>query len=252
LAKPLKSQGRFLISAANLEAIARCPLSVNYLSRIQSHTTCQFCIGLKAATTYLLQRSFRGTHLPTTKRLQEIFARSLVLMGDRPWAESIAGTQTAILDHMRDWGLGVWEKIDGVNIEAETHHGAFTIHQLIDAVLKFEDNYILTRFICESQHKEQFLTYQTIHGSLWLREAYGIETNKVMIIQLTPWGPRFNPQTLELSTKILRNSIDNILSTIEIRDAKTPEEHENKLACLPANPGPLCYDCGGCFYNDKI
>ena len=238
--------GRFLITGQDLESLARCSLSMNYLSRIQANLNCRDCVGLGAAGRYMLQRSFRGTRVPTPEFLTKTYSQAIDPTG-AGWATRYAYDQRAVLDHLRDWGKGVWEKIDSVNVAAETHHGLYTIHQLIDVILKVDGRYVMGQFSCNAKHAEQILHYRTLHASLWLREAYDVETNDVMIIRLTPHGPEFNTRTLGLSTKILRNAITSILSKVDTGAPKTAAEHEQALAALPPNPGEHCHACLGCF-----
>ena len=247
------STGRILISASDLEHVSRCPQAMNYLPRIRANISCKSCIGLAAAGRYMLQRSFRGTRLPTLEFLVKTYAQSIGGVPEQPWATRYAKEQKAALDHLRDWGKGVWEKIDAVNIAAETHHGLFTIHQLIDVILidKSNDTYILGQFSCDSNHPEQVLNYKTLHASLWMRDHYGIETNDVMVIRLTPHGPEFNIQSLGLSTNILRKSISSILSTVDLGIFKTSEDRDKAVSLLPPNPGEHCHVCLGCFQTQK-
>lgn len=224
---------------------------MNYLPRIRANNSCISCIGLAAAGRYMLQRSFRGTRLPTLEFLAKTYAQSISGVPEKDWATLYAKEQKAALDHLRDWGKGVWEKIDSVNVAAETHHGLFTIHQLIDVILKVNDTYILGQFSCDSSHPEQILNYRTLHASLWMRDAFKIDTNDVMVIRLTPHGPEFNTQSLGLSTKILRESISSILSTVDIGAFKTPEDRDYTMLLLPTNPGEHCHVCLGCFQTQK-
>jgi len=243
--------GRFLLSAQDLEHVARCPRSINYLGRIRSSLACKQCSGLGAAGRYMLQRSFRGTRLPTLEFLTKIYAQAIAGGEADIWASQYAHNQKAVLDHLRDWGKGVWEKIDAVNVAAETHHGLFTIQQLVDVVLKVDGRYVIGQFSCDSKHAEQVLHYRTLHASLWLREAYDVDSNDVMIIRLTPHGPEFNQQPLSLDTKILRSAIQSILLRVNTGAPKTTEEHDEALALLPPNPGSHCHECMACFQGTE-
>ena len=242
--------GRFLLSAQDLEHVARCSRSMNYLNRIRANLLCKQCVGLAAAGRYMLQRSFRGTRLPTLDFLTKIYAQAIGGTQEQIWAIRHAQEQRGVLDHLRDWGKGVWEKIDAVNVSAETHHGLFTIQQIIDVILKVNGRYIVGQFSCDAKHAEQILHYKTLHASLWLREAYDVENNDVMMIRLTPHGPEFNTQPLGLDTKILRNAIHSILSKVDTGSPKSALEHEQALAALPPNPGEACHSCMGCFYSN--
>jgi hypothetical protein len=195
----------------------------------------------------MLQRSFKGTRLPTLDFLTKIYAQAIGGSPDQIWATRYAQDQKAVLDHLRDWGKGVWEKIDSVNVAAESHHGLFTIHQLVDVVLKVEGRYVIGQFSCDSRHAEQVLHYRTLHASLWLREAYDVDYNDVMVIRLTQHGPEFNLQPLGLDTKILRNAIHSILSRVSTGAPKTTQEHDEALALLSPNPGEHCHACLSCF-----
>lgn len=241
---------RTLISAQSLEFVARCTRSINYLGRIQANSECRQCKALAVAAMYVLQRSFRGSSFPTVGRLTDLFAKELGASGKEKWAIQLAEQQYQTLDHLRDWGRGVWEKIDTVNVEAETHFGLFTIHQLIHSVMCIDDWYTVVRFTCDSSHPDQFLNYVTLHASYWLREAYGVDRNKVMVVRLTPTGPEFNLQEMGLKTEILRQAIETILSAVSARDVRTADEQEAALAILPPNPGPHCYSCLGCFETE--
>lgn len=240
-------QGRFLLTAGDLEQIARCPKSIKYLNRVRLNQSCKACLGLGAAGRYMLQRSFRGTRLPTLDFLTKVYAQAVGWTSETPWVIRLAQEQRPILDHLRDWGKGVWEKIDAVNVAAETHYGLYTVQQLIDVILKVDNSYVLGQFSCGAPHSEQIYHYRTLHASLWMRETYGIETNDVMIIRLTPHGPEFNTQRMGLSTLILRQSIETILSRVHTGSPKTVEEHEAALSLLPPNPGDHCFSCLGCF-----
>jgi hypothetical protein len=224
---------------------------MNFLPRIRANNACKSCIGLAAAGRYMLQRSFRGTRLPTLEFLVKTYAQAIGGVPEQSWATMYAREQMAVLKHLQIWGKGVWEDIDSVNVAAETHHGLFTIHQLIDVILISNDSYILGQFSCDSSHPEQVLNYKTLHASLWMREKYGIETNDIEIIRLTPHGVERHPQSLGLSTNIIHKSISSILSTVDLGVFKTSEDRDRAVSLLPPNPGEHCHVCLGCFSTQK-
>lgn len=241
------SPSRIIISGNDLESIARCPKSFSYLGRIQVNTTCKRCYAFSQVGCYVLQRSFRGLHFPSIKRLTELYALSL---GDGKldsWSLQDAKEQYSTLDHLRDWGRGVWDKIDVVNAKAESHFGFFTVTQLIDAVLCIDGIYTLVYFSCNSKHQEQVMNYKVFHGSYWLRESFRAPRNNIMIIRLTPHGPEFHVQAVEFTTELLETTITNILSRVTPKDWETVDEYEKMLENLVPIPGEHCYNCMACF-----
>lgn len=239
-------RGRTFLDGADLEQIARCPHSFNYLSRISRARHCKRCEAFGNCGKFVLQRNFKGGNLPSLAGITKYFEGELAMQyGERPEAEVTARDQVMLNELLR-WGKGIAEDINEVNITAETHFGGLSIRDNIDAVVCDMGVFSVVQFICDRPHQEHIMNYRALHASLWLRDTYDVETNNLMFVKMSPDGIQIHRHTVETEKNILRESIEHILSGVEV-DGSSDEEKDRNLLALPVIFGEHCWRCMACF-----
>lgn len=240
--------GRIFLAARELEQVARCPHSINYLDRINVVAGCKRCRALSALGRLLLRRAFRGCQQPTPAALLGELVKIYAEMGE-PYQAS--AKDALLANDLMTWCRGVREQISLVDIPAETHHGLFTVTNRIDAVLYDVDEFAVVQFLCDKPHPsrchaEQVMNYRALHARLWTREKYEIDGSNLLVVRPSDHGVRLERFDQDIPTPVLRRSIEHILSNVCAPD-RDGDAFAAKLAALPAIYGDHCWSCMACF-----
>lgn len=240
-----KVRGRTFLDGLDLEQIARCPHSFNYLDRIARARHCKRCAAFRNSGKFVLQRNFKGGNLPSLAGITKYFESELATQyGHLP--EAVASRDQMMLNDLLHWGRGVAEDINEVNIIAETHFGELSIRDTIDAVVCDMGVFSVVQFICDKPHHEHIMNYRALHASHWLQEAYDVPVNNLMFVKMSTDGVQIHRHTVETPKNILRESIEHILSRVQV-DGSSDEETERNLLALPVIFGEHCWQCMACF-----
>lgn len=231
------------LDASELEQIARCPYSINHLETINKSRECLRCKAFSETGRFVLQRNFRGGHLPTPYGINCHFQKISKQLGIPQ--ESVSSRDRMLLHDLLIWGKGISDNINMIGQAAETHFGLVTIKDIIDAVIYDIDNFAIVQFVCDKPHNERIMNYRALHASLWLRENYGVNINSLMLVKMSEEGVKVHRYPIETSVYLLRSSIEHILSNIQIAD--NDENKYNKLNNLPVIFGEHCWHCMACF-----
>jgi hypothetical protein len=146
--------------------------------------------------------------------------------------------------------------IDLVEPEINLNFGRFSIRDKLDAILCIGGRYFVTKVMCDDHPTDdrELLKYETIVGSLWIRETYSeVNENGVCFIQLSRTDPPImRTADMTPTTDKLRGSVQSILDYLE------PKKHiknetdfnsykQNQLKQLPIRFSTQCWVCQECF-----
>ena len=246
-------KNRIHISGPELTEIAQCPHSINYLDEINKHLFCIKCYALRKSAEYICLRAFRGGNQPSIATLNKKYISILINDGD--FSISKAGTTSrldeVILQDLVSIGHRHSSVIDLVGEDIVIHMGRFSLHDRISLVLCKDDTYTLVDFSCSIRHPCLELSYSTMLKSLWMRREYGIETNQIANIRLSPSKrPVLEAMELCIDTAIIHQAIIDAIDKVDIGPIKTPEELsivEEARLDLPLIFGEHCMPCMKCF-----
>lgn len=233
-------KNRVYLSVEELEQIARCSFSVNFLDRILPNKICPRCSALSDTGKFLLQKYFKQTNLPRPDTIKKYFEKAAANHN----ISKINSDDLVALNDLHIWVKGVSDNISIANFDIEQHFGLFTITDNID-IIDDMGHFSIVKIVCNETHHEKVMNYQIMMNSLWLRENYKINKNNVIFI-----NPMSKPQRFEINvpTNILQSSITHILSELE---AKVPEYQQDtsNIIDLPVRFGHYCHYCMACFNN---
>lgn len=236
-------KGRIFLDSLELEQISRCPHSINYLPRILANKHCSRCQAFSETGRFILQRNFKGGNLPSVEGVTKHFAKILESLNLN---QHITNKEKVMLADLLVWGKGIADNINMISIASETHLGLYTIGDIIDAVIYDLDTFTIVQFVCDLPHPERVMNYKAIHNSLWLRHNYNIDKNGLMFVKMHDEGLQIHRSEIDVSSSILQNSLEYILSNIDAGNIPW-EEKENKWLKLPRVFGEHCWNCMACF-----
>ena len=242
-----KVDGRIFLTADELERIARCPRSIGHLDRIEAAVECPHCRALADLGKELLKRAFRNAVRPHTAALLEELEQAYVRRDD---VYDPSPKDAAMVNDLATWCFGVGERVNMVDVPAETHFGMFTVTDTIDAVIYDVDEFAVVRFLCgrphASSHAERVMNYRSLHARLWTEEKYEIDSSTCLVVR--PSGSMIRLERFDnaVPAHILRASIEHILSSVFIPD-RDERAYAAKASQLPAIYGDHCWSCMACF-----
>lgn len=241
--KTLKERIHF--TSLELEQIARCPHSINYIDRINASKACKRCEAFSEIGRFILQRNFRGGNLPTQKGVENAFSRFCKKIN---YDHQITAYDKVMLHDLLVWGKGISDQINLVSADIVSHFGLYTVEDTIDAIIDDMDVFTIVQIICNEPHHERVMNYRALHASYWLRNNYNIEKNNLMMVKMTQEGVRVHRYNIPLSTELIKSSILHILSGV---DGITPEliKDEEAIIDLPVSFGEHCWKCMACWEN---
>lgn len=234
-------KNRVYLSGEELEQIARCSHSMNFLDRILPNKICSRCSALSDTGKFLLQKYFKQTnsrHNETVKKYFEKSAQEHNIFKVNP--EDIIA-----LNELNVWVKGVADSISIANFNIEEHFGLFTITDNID-VIDDMGTFTIIKIICNETHQEKIMNYQIMMNSLWLRKNYNIDKNNIMFVKPTHEGAIKQRFEINLSTNILQDSITHILSEFGSKIQEYQQDTET-IIDLPVRFGHYCHYCMACF-----
>lgn len=237
-----KVRGRIHITANDLEQVARCPHSINFLSRVRHSRYCPRCYIFSETARFVMQRNFRGGKLPSSDGIIKHYNKLASKLG-LPEADS---KDKVMLHDLLIWGKGIADQINMVGVAAESHFGNITITDIIDAIIYDMDKYTIVQVVCDQPHQERIMHYKTFHASLWLRKTYQVEENNIMLVKMTGEGVQLHRFPIEIPENILQDSIEHILSVVDT-GVFTEKSDNIELLNLPTIYGEHCWHCQACF-----
>lgn len=237
-----RSRDRLVIGADELEAVARCPHALNFLDRIGHARACPACDAVAAAGRYLLKQVARDLRRPPTVGAVRREYRKARRSRHLDAAEE--AREAAVVAALFDWSREVAERVNLVDVLAETHLGAWTVRGRIDAVLHGAGNdFSVVKFCCGRDHGEEVMNYEVLAARLWLREEYEADADSLLLV--APAGAAVRVQCFEqpIPASFLRASLIHILSGVGPGSPSDPDWPSE----LPPVYGEHCWSCNACF-----
>lgn len=240
-------KGLLVLDFLDLELASKCPGSLLRADLAKSSDWCTRCLAFAQIAKYCFNRAFRKTNLPSIKTLSSQYCDILLDLNrtdlnNREFLRQDLGILGDILELSKKYQ----EKIDFVNPEVNLNFGQFVIRDNLDLILFDNNEYSIVKFLCgeETAMGYNYLSYEMIAGSLWLRKNYNVDINSITVVEFNKNAePIIYPIDIKyLSTNYLQSSIQSIIQSLNISDIK-----ENKLRTLPVRFGTHCQACMHCF-----
>lgn len=250
-------KGLIILNTFDLDLASKCPFSVTLSEAIRARKDCVRCSAFSQIAQYCLQRSFKDTNLPSTKRLKDIYINILSNegVGDEELG-TMSRKDSGILEDLLHFSKVHKEHIDLVAPEINLNFGRFSVRDRLDAILCIHGQYFITKFMCDDHPTDDrdLLRYETIAGSLWIRENYAeIDNNGVCFVQLSRTAePIMRQVDMTPDTEKLRNSVQSVIDYLEPNEPVKSENafniyKQDQLTQLPIRFGHHCWNCQHCF-----
>jgi hypothetical protein len=226
-------KGLIILNTSDLDLVSQCPFSVTLANRFS-------------------KRSSKATNSISDKRLKERYERILYSegVGDEV-RHTMVRSDGLILTDIIHLSKEYQPSIDIVEPDISINFGRFVVRDTLDAILCIQGQYYITKFMCEEHPSDGHypLNYSTLAGSLWLREAYDIDTSGVCFIQFrSKHEPVSRCVEVTLTTEQIRHSIRSIVDLLEPEDhikneAGFKKYKAQQLARLNRSYGAHCWNC---------
>lgn len=252
-----KNKKLIVLDTFDLDLVSKCPKSIVYDDVIREHKSCIRCKAFSQLARYCLRRAFRSEKNATEQTLKKKYNSILLTEGIN--AEEVgrmSRKDSGILADIIEFSKQHKHHIDRVGVEIAANFGRFSVRDELDAILCIQGQYIITKFTCDEHSRDDrsLMRYETIASSIWVREAFGIETNGICFVQLSiTEDPIMRQIDMMLTTEQLKESIQSLISnylepTMVVKNEATLKLYRKKeLANLPARFGSHCWDCRKCF-----
>jgi hypothetical protein len=142
------------------------------------------------------------------------------------------------------------ESIDNVQPDISINLGRFVIRDKLDAILCIQGQYFIVKFMCDNHPRDGYfpMGYHAMAGSLWIRDAYAVDTSGICFIQFRSDAPVIKCIDVTLTTEQLRKSIQSVVDILEPKNKIDNKKdfavyQTQQLARLQRNFGQHCWSC---------
>lgn len=244
-------KGLIILTTSDLNLVAQCPFSVTLKNRFKNEEDCIRCNAFSKIAHYCFKRSSKATNTISDNRLKEKYNRILLDAGvGEEHRGSMVRADSLTLSDIINISREYRDSIDNVEPNITLNFGRFVIRDKLDAILCIQGQYFIVKFMCDSHPRDGYfpLGYETMAGSLWVRDAYAVETSGICFIQFRSDAPVIKCIDITLTTDRLRQSIQSIIDMLE-PDKPIASKRDfalyqsQQLARLHRSFGPHCWSC---------
>ena len=244
-------KGLIILSTSDLNLVSQCPFSVTLNNRFKDEADCIRCNAFSQIAHYCFKRSSKATNTISDKRLKEKYNHILLKAGASDEARgSMVRADTLTLSDIINISKEYRESIDNVQPEILLNFKRFVVRDKLDAILCIQGQYFIVKFMCDNHPTNGYfpIGYEAMVGSLWVRDAYAVNTSGVCFIQFRKDAPVIKFIDIKLSTEQLRKSIQSVIDILEpeedIENKKEFLDYQaNQLARLRRSFGSHCWSC---------
>lgn len=245
-------KGLIILNASDLDLVAQCPFSVTVKNRFKNKDDCVRCNAFSKIAHYCFKRSSKATNTISDNRLKEKYNRILLDAGvGEEHRGSMVRADTLTLSDIINISKEYRNSIDNVEPNVTLNFGRFVVRDKLDAILCIQSKYFIVKFMCDSHPLPNgFFPFDvsTMVGSLWIRDAYAVETNGICYIQFRADAPVIKCVDVTITTEKLRESLKSLIKILEpdkpIANKRDFALYQNKqLARLNRIFGHHCWNC---------
>jgi len=244
-------KGLIVLTISDLDLISQCPFSVTVHNRFQEIDDCVKCNAFSRIAHYCFKRSSKATNTISDNRLKDKYNRILLDAGiNKEYRESMVRSDSLTLSDIINISKKYRENIDNVQPNITLNLGRFVVRDKLDAILCIQNQYFIVKFMCSNHPVNGYfpIGYEAIAGSLWIRDAYAVDTNGICFIQFNPDAPTIKCMDITLTTEQLRQSIHSVVDILTpnniITNKKDFESYKTEqLTSLHRSFGQHCWSC---------
>lgn len=244
-------KGLIILTTSDLDLVSQCPFSVTLNNRFKKQDDCIRCNAFSKIAHYCFKRSSKATNTISDKRLKEKYNH--ILLGAGIGAEtrgSMVRADSLTLSDIINISKEYRESIDNVQPDISINLGRFVIRDKLDAILCIQGQYFIVKFMCDNHPRDGYfpMGYHAMAGSLWIRDAYAVDTSGICFIQFRSDAPVIKCIDVTLTTEQLRKSIQSVVDILEPKNKIDNKKdfavyQTQQLARLQRNFGQHCWSC---------